>query len=114
MLQKEIARTKLSSESQWKSNMILLIVVTSFIIILLLSLVFIQKKKILRERMEDEKKIHQMELNHKERQLATMRNFLLSRINIVNSIKKIKPSDFSKLKLTDNIILPPNWTPAFC
>lgn len=24
------------------------------------------------------------------------------RINIVNSIKKIKPSDFSKLKLTDN------------
>lgn len=52
--------------------------------------------------MEDEKKIHQMELNHKERQLATMRNFLLSRINIVNSIKKIKPSDFSKLKLTDN------------
>ena len=102
MLQKEIARTKLSSESQWKSNMILLIVVTSFIIILLLSLVFIQKKKILRERMEDEKKIHQMELNHKERQLATMRNFLLSRINIVNSIKKIKPSDFSKLKLTDN------------
>ena len=65
MLQKEIARTKLSSESQWKSNMILLIVVTSFIIILLLSLV-------------------------------------LSRINIVNSIKKIKPSDFSKLKLTEN------------
>ena len=43
----------------------------------------------MREKMENEKAIHRMEVEHKERQITTMRNFLLSKIEIMNKLQTI-------------------------
>ncbi len=43
----------------------------------------------MRERMHNEKVIHRMEVEHKERQIATMRKFLLSKIDIINKLQTL-------------------------
>lgn len=89
LLQKEIARTKLASESHLKSFIIGTIGIIAFITIVLIGYSFRQKRKFMRERMKSEEKIHKMEVEHKERQITTMRRFLLSKIDIINKLQAI-------------------------
>jgi len=89
LLQKEVARTKLASESLLKSYLIGGIILTAIITIGLIWYNFRQKRKYMRERMHNEKVIHRMEVEHKERQIATMRKFLLSKIDIINKLQTL-------------------------
>lgn len=89
LLQKEVARTKLASESQLKSYIIGFSLLTAIVTIVLIGYSFHQKRKYMREKMENEKAIHRMEVEHKERQITTMRNFLLSKIEIMNKLQTI-------------------------
>ena len=100
MLQKEIARTKALSESKWKSYVILLIAVSALIIILLMSFIFFQKKKQMNEKYEKGVKLHNMEIEHKEIQITTMRKFLLSKIGIIQRLQSLNQSKHKLLLLS--------------
>ena len=100
MLQKEIARTKALSESKWKSYVILLIAVSALIIIMLMSFIFFQKKKQMNEKYEKGVKLHNMEIEHKEIQITTMRKFLLSKIGIIQRLQSLNQSKHKLLLLS--------------
>lgn len=102
LIQKEAARGMLENKNQWKSYLMIFLVIAALAIIVLIFFYFHQKGMFMRERMKHEKEIHKMEVKHKERQLNTMRKFLLSRIDIVKRLKSIKYSELHKLKLTDD------------
>jgi len=104
MLQKEIDKTKLSIESRWKTNLIFIIAFVALNIIALLFYIFLQNRKQMREKIEEESKIHRIEVDHKERQIAIMRNFLLSKINIIQKLQSISTSSRKKI-----ILSPDDW-----
>lgn len=101
LIQKEVARGILENKNLRKSYLMLFLGIAALVITLLTIFYFHQKGKFMRETMENEEKLHQMEVKHKERQLKTMRKFLLSRIGIVKRLKSIKRSELIKLELTD-------------
>ena len=100
LLQKEITRTKLSSENQWKTKLIYFISFAALLIIMLLSYIFYQKKKRLLEKEAEKERMHKIEVNHKETQLNTMKNFLLSKIDIVKRLKSINSSEHKGIILS--------------
>lgn len=89
LLQKEITKTKLASENQLKSVLMGFIGIIALIVILLLSYKFHLKRNFMREKMNHEKEIHQIVVEHKEKQIAAMRKFLLSKIDVVNKLQNI-------------------------
>lgn len=101
MLQKEIAQARLSGESQWKSHFIILMGVAAFIIIALLSYISLQKRRHMLEKMEHKDKLHQIEIDHKEKQITTMSEALLRKIDIVQRLQAIKLSDRKQVILTE-------------
>ncbi len=102
MLQREVARSKVASESQRKTYLIVLISITSLGIIAFIGFDFCQRREYMQEKMEDKERMHQIEVEHNERQLTTMRNFLLSRADTIKKLKTIEPKELIKLKLTEN------------
>ena len=98
LFQKEMAKAKSDSESRLKSYAIFIIILASSIIIALLYFIFLQKRKRLRIRMEDNERIRQKDAEHKERQIATMRKFLISKIDGATD----KPCGGAVLTLTQN------------
>lgn len=101
MLQKEIARTILSGESSWKTKLIYFISFTALLIILLLSFIFYQRKKRMLEKEAEKEKLHQIEAVHKEEQLTTIKNFLLSKIDVVQRLMSINSSDRKEIVLSN-------------
>ena len=101
MLQKEIARTILPGESSWKTKLIYFISFTTLLIILLLSFIFYQRKKRMLEKEAEKEKLHQIEAVHKEEQLTTIKNFLLSKIDVVQRLMSTNSSDRKEIVLSN-------------
>lgn len=101
LFQKEMAKAKSDSENRLKSYAIIIIILVFSIIIALLYFIFLQKRKRMRIRMEDNERIRQIEAEHKERQIATMRKFLISKIDIIKRLQSIKSVGRKQIILTE-------------
>lgn len=101
LFQKEKAKAKSDSESKWKSYVIIIIIFAFSIITALLYLIFLQNRRRMRIRMEDNERIRRIEAEHKERQIATMRKFLISKIDIIKRLQSIKSIGRKQIILTD-------------
>ena len=96
-----MSKAKSDSENRLKSYAIIIIILVFSIIIALLYFIFLQKRKRMRIRMEDNERIRQIEAEHKERQIATMRKFLISKIDIIKRLQSIKSVGRKQIILTE-------------
>lgn len=101
LFQKEMSKAKSDSENRLKSYAIIIIILAFSIIIALLYFIFLQKSKRVRIRMEDNERIRQIEVEHKERQIATIRKFLISKIDIIKRLQSIKSVGRKQIILTE-------------
>lgn len=101
MIQKEISKTRLSSENHFKSILIIFLGAIFVVIMILLYYIFLLKKKRMQELLEEKERRHQMEVNHKEKQIIMMRDFLLGRIEIISRLQKLSSSELIKVKFSD-------------
>ncbi len=101
LLQKEQARAQAQADSMKKNMLIIVILVSATIIIACGGLLYLKKKEQDRRAIEEQQARHRMELEHKEVQIATMRQFLLRKIAIVQKLEALSRQGAKDILLSD-------------
>ncbi|MFC2773493.1 MAG: helix-turn-helix transcriptional regulator, partial [Segatella oris] len=102
MLQKEELRKKFQNESQMKT--VLLIVGICFSVLIIASILYITwlKQKHTQIIHQEKQHLQQLELEHKEQQITTMREFMMKKINILQKLTSIQPNNYKHVLLSDS------------
>ena len=102
LLQKEQARARAQADSMKKNTLIIVILVSATIIIAFGGLLYLKKKEQDRRTIEEEQARHRIELEHKEVQIATMRQFLIRKIAIVQKLEALGQQRGKDILLSDD------------
>lgn len=102
MLQKEELRKKFQNESQMKT--VLQIVGICFSVLIIAIILYITWLKQKHTQIIHQEKQHQqqLELEHKERQITTMREFMMKKINIIQKLTSIQSNKNKHVLLSDS------------
>ena len=85
-----------------KNTLIIVILVSATIIIAFGGLLYLKKKEQDRRTIEEEQARHRIELEHKEVQIATMRQFLIRKIAIVQKLEALGQQRGKDILLSDD------------
>lgn len=89
LTQKEIQSADYRSNSIWKTRIIIIATFLFSIILVCVVCIYKQRQRKIKDDIKVERKQHKAELEHKEIQILTMRNFLIRKVDIINKIKSL-------------------------
>lgn len=89
LTQKEIQSSNYRLSSIWKTRIIIIATLLFSIILICIVCIYRQRQSKIKDGIESERKQHKAELEHKETQILTMRNFLMRKVDIINKIKSL-------------------------
>lgn len=102
MLQKEELRKKFQTKSQMKTVLIIVGICFSVLIIAIILYITWLRKKQMQIINQEKQYRQQLELEHKERQITTMREFMMEKINIIQKLTSIQSNKNKHVLLSDS------------
>lgn len=102
LIVKERLRTKVQNESQMKNGIIIVIIAFSIIVIAFVLYLSSYRRKQIQIQNAEQQEHKRLLIEHQKIQISTMRNFLMSKINILHKLESIKAGSRRQVLLSDS------------
>lgn len=102
LIVKERLRAKVQNESQMKNGIIIVIIAFSIIVIAFVLYLSSYRRKQIQIQNAEQQEHKRLLIEHQKIQISTMRNFLMSKINILYKLESIKAGSRRQVLLSDS------------